>query len=193
MTLTEIVANSHAEQRPTTDEDDKLQCHNGEFCFGAGPQADPAGWACCAERGGRAMCPPNWPIMCAQGGDLADRGGYSLNPGVSDGWCWDSPEKCDGAGGVAHLDACPSGKWCFEIALQEAPCLDQWHVDETVNWMVLEEGSFNSDDGAHFQVGKLQVVGDGWTRSVSSPATALRSLTTPHRCFQCRLPQHWLF
>jgi hypothetical protein len=22
--------------------------------------------------------------------------------------------------------SCPGGKWCFEIALQEAACLDQW-------------------------------------------------------------------
>jgi len=82
--------------------------------------------------------------MCAQGGDLADRGGYSLNQGVSDGWCWDSPEKCDNAGSVAHLDACPSGQWCFEIALQEAPCL----VNTTACKRLFSLGCVPHTDGA---------------------------------------------
>ena len=60
-------------------------------------------------------------------------------------------------------DACPGGRWCFDIALQEAECLDQWHADEETSWMVLEEGSFHSDDGAAFQVGKTQVASGGWT------------------------------
>lgn len=60
-------------------------------------------------------------------------------------------------------DTCPGGRWCFDIALQEAECLDQWHADEETSWMVLEEGSFHSDDGAAFQVGKAQVASGGWT------------------------------
>ena len=41
--------------------------------------------------------------------------------------------------------------------VQEAPCLDQMHADETVSWMVMEEGTWFSDDGAQIQVGKVQV------------------------------------
>lgn len=33
-------------------------------------------------------------------------------------------------------DSCPGGGWCFDIALQEPQCLDQFHTDETVSWMV---------------------------------------------------------
>ena len=52
--------NSHAERRPTTDEDDKLQCHDGTTCYGDGPKKSADGWSCCASHGGRAMCPPNY-------------------------------------------------------------------------------------------------------------------------------------
>ena len=54
----------------------------------------------------------------------------------------------------------------------QATCLDQWHAEEEVHWMVMEEGSFMSDDGAQFQVGKAQVGGDGWTSVVSTATVA---------------------
>jgi hypothetical protein len=64
-----------------------------------------------------------------------------------------------------HVDSnpCPGGGWCFDIALQETSCSDHWHVDEEVDWLALEEGIFSSDAGSHFQVGKAQVAGGGWT------------------------------
>jgi hypothetical protein len=54
------------------------------------------------------------------------------------------------------------GGWCFEIAVQEPKCKDQWHVKEDLSWMVLEEGSFMSDNGALLQVGSVQLAGHGW-------------------------------
>ena len=60
-------------------------------------------------------------------------------------------------------ETCPSGRWCFDIALQEAPCLDQWHAEEVVPWVVFEEGNFHSDDGAQIQIGKAQAATGGWT------------------------------
>ena len=55
------------------------------------------------------------------------------------------------------------GGWCFEIALQEPSCKDQWHADEVVSWVVMEEGSFLSDDGALLQTGMIQLAGNGWS------------------------------
>jgi hypothetical protein len=60
-------------------------------------------------------------------------------------------------------DSCPGGGWCFDIALQEPQCLDQYHKQETVSWMIMDEGTFHSDDGSQFQVGKAQVASSGWT------------------------------
>lgn len=150
--------NNHAELLPTTQETDQMGCHDGTFCFIDGPNADPEGPACCAAHGGRAMCPPNWPVMCTEGGDLEDHRG-----GTSDGWCGQTQEDCAPYGGAMSHELCPSGRWCFDIALQEAPCLDQMHADESVPWMVFEEGSFHSDAGSAFQVGKAQVASGGWT------------------------------
>eukprot|EP00930_Biecheleria_cincta_P070554 TRINITY_DN58195_c0_g1_i1.p1 TRINITY_DN58195_c0_g1~~TRINITY_DN58195_c0_g1_i1.p1 ORF type:complete len:801 (+),score=113.51 TRINITY_DN58195_c0_g1_i1:74-2476(+) len=39
----------------TTANDDQLECKDGTLCFGE---------SCCSGRGGRARCPPNFPIMC---------------------------------------------------------------------------------------------------------------------------------
>ena len=150
--------NNHAEMMPTTQENDLMGCHDGTTCYIDGPNADPAGSHCCAAHGGRAMCPLNWPVMCVEGGDLEDHRG-----GTSDGWCGQTAADCEGSGGIKSHDLCPSGRWCFDIALQEAPCLDQMHADEEVPWVVFEEGSFHSDDGAAFQVGKAQVASGGWT------------------------------
>ena len=105
--------NNHAEFGPTTTEDDQMQCHDGTMCYGDGPNASPEGWACCAAHGGRAACPPNFPIMCAEGGDLEAGHG-----GASDGWCLGTPGECETYGGVHSHDICPGGKWCFEISLQ---------------------------------------------------------------------------
>lgn len=53
--------------------------------------------------------------------------------------------------------------WCFYIALQEPSCLDQWHADEDVSWMVIEEGSWLSDDGKQVQSGVVTAASGGWT------------------------------
>jgi hypothetical protein len=53
--------------------------------------------------------------------------------------------------------------WCFYIALQEPQCLDQWHGDEEVSWMVIEEGSWLSDDGKQIQSGVVRAASGGWT------------------------------
>jgi hypothetical protein len=53
--------------------------------------------------------------------------------------------------------------WCFFIALQEPSCLDQWHTDEEVSWMIMDEGSWLSDNGKQIQVGQATVASGGWT------------------------------
>jgi hypothetical protein len=60
--------------RPTTSVDDMLGCADGSTCMATGPHADAACrdgptqcWDCCESRGGRARCPPNWPLRCAGG------------------------------------------------------------------------------------------------------------------------------
>jgi hypothetical protein len=68
----------------------------------------------------------------------------------------------DAHGHVAS-NACPGGGWCFDIALQETSCSDHWHIDEEVDWLVLEQGIFTTDTGDPVQVGKAQVAGGGWT------------------------------
>ena len=64
--------------------------------------------------------------------------------------------------GDGTLETTGCGGWCFEIALQEPSCKDQWHTEEEVSWMVIEEGSFLSDDGAMLQTGLKQLAGNGW-------------------------------
>ena len=69
--------------RPTTNMENMLGCVDGTQCLAAnsasnngnnpsfltqGQQGVSAGgWGCCNGHGGRAMCPPNMPIMCADG------------------------------------------------------------------------------------------------------------------------------
>ena len=38
---------------------DLLQCMDGSYC-----DASTLGWGCCANKGGRARCPPNYITMC---------------------------------------------------------------------------------------------------------------------------------
>jgi len=47
----------------TLNEDNVLMCYNGTKCY---PGSDPLGWGCCNCKGGRAQCPRNYPVMCAQ-------------------------------------------------------------------------------------------------------------------------------
>ena len=42
-----------------TDTNNLLQCFDGSYCNGS-----TQGWDCCAKRGGRARCPPNYKTMC---------------------------------------------------------------------------------------------------------------------------------
>jgi len=48
-----------------TDQDDKLRCMDGTFCFGDSSDYESDTWKCCNERGGRVGCPPNHPNLCA--------------------------------------------------------------------------------------------------------------------------------
>lgn len=85
--------------RPTTTVDDMLGCNDGSTCMATGPQASAdcrdsptQCWDCCETRGGRARCPPNWPLMCAAG-----------HEGVTD---WDPTivicsDSCESFGGMA--------------------------------------------------------------------------------------------
>eukprot|EP01045_Picozoa_sp_COSAG04_P007683 COSAG04_NODE_407_length_14863_cov_24.011244_11_plen_608_part_00 len=68
---------------------------------------------------------------------------------------------------VRHGQGCAG--WCFDIKIQEPPCLDGPHPNaETVNWMVIESGSWAtegcqgcSNDEAHMlQAGVVEVEGD---------------------------------
>eukprot|EP01052_Picozoa_sp_SAG31_P009527 SAG31_NODE_502_length_14826_cov_5.474299_7_plen_259_part_00 len=60
-------------------------------------------------------------------------------------------------------DRCPTPQtWCFSVRLQEPQCLDDQHVPENLNFLVLESGEFASDEGAMFQVGKSVIAGGGF-------------------------------
>ena len=76
----------------STDEDGKLKCGDGTFCYA---DVDQDGeWeqaSCCNDHGGRAKCAADKPYMCAQedkcaggqdyccsSGDCSDSGGYRL-------------------------------------------------------------------------------------------------------------------
>ena len=50
---------AHGTEPWTTDTANLLQCMDGSYCDGATD-----GWGCCADNGGRARCPPNYPHMC---------------------------------------------------------------------------------------------------------------------------------
>jgi len=70
----------------TTDVDDMFRCMDGTTCMGD----HKAGiWDCCDPNGGRAMCPPNWPVMCAN---------PVGSPAGTDYACWDTAAKCDEGG-----------------------------------------------------------------------------------------------
>ena len=50
---------------------------------------------------------------------------------------------------------------CFDIKLQEPPCLDGAHpATEDVDWMVIESGSWSGDEGHMIQAGLLEIEGD---------------------------------
>lgn len=70
-----------------------MECGNGESCSAA---TDPKGWSCCSDRDGRARCPANYPVMCAQENCAA---------GGTDYCCW-STAMCANLGGVRE---CPAG------------------------------------------------------------------------------------
>ena len=73
----------------TTSEDNVLECADGTTCIGDDNDHIDGNWDCCDQRGGRARCPPNWPIMCA-----LPKG----SPAGTDFSCWDE-EGCEERGG----------------------------------------------------------------------------------------------
>jgi hypothetical protein len=88
---------------------------------------------------------------------------------------------CDGTTCKDRIAGSHCRGWCFELALQEPSCLDQHHKKEKVSWMVLEEGSFISDDGALLQAGTVNLAGAGWY-DVSFKGTGFKE--TPARISQ---------
>jgi len=67
----------------TSSTDNMLVCNDGSTCMGDDNDHEDGNWDCCDGRGGRAMCPPNWPYMCA------DPKG---SPAGTDYSCWDDCE-----------------------------------------------------------------------------------------------------
>jgi len=49
----------------TTNTDNLLACYDGTTCLGNDNDHVNGNWDCCDNRGGRIMCPPNYPNMCA--------------------------------------------------------------------------------------------------------------------------------
>ena len=50
--------------------------------------------------------------------------------------------------------------WCFDIKIQEAPCMDGTHITEIISWMVMESGSWTGDEGYVIMAGVTEVEGD---------------------------------
>lgn len=49
--------------------------------------------------------------------------------------------------------------WCFDLRIQEADCMDDGHLEETVSWMAAESGTFLTDDGTTLQAGSTTTRG----------------------------------
>ena len=84
--------------------------------------------------------------------------------------------------------------WCFYIALQEPSCLDHWHTAETASWMVMEEGSWLSDNGRQIQVGHATASTGGWTwvnTTACKRCFSLGCIFTPMALFSGPLPRNW--
>ena len=64
-----------------TDRYNILQCNDGYECDGA---KHPRKWSCCRAHGGRAKCPRNSPLMCAE----------RICAGRSDHCCSDHDTNC---------------------------------------------------------------------------------------------------
>ena len=58
--------------------------------------------------------------------------------------------------------------WCFDLRLQEADCMDDGHVEESVSWMAAESGIFQTDDGTTMQAGSTTTRG-GKFKAVKYP------------------------
>jgi hypothetical protein len=120
--------------RPTTNVDDMLGCNDGTTCMATGPHAAEdcrdspnACWACCEDHGGRARCPPNWPLMCA--------GGHS---GVED---WDESiqicsDSCEHFGGMADRQFIAVAE---ELPWAEARAYCQTHYSDLASIHSAEE------------------------------------------------------
>ena len=60
---------------------------------------------------------------------------------------------------LRHGQGCDG--WCFDICIQEPPCMDGAHpAPETVHYMVVESGSWSSDEGTMLQAGVNEIDGD---------------------------------
>jgi hypothetical protein len=61
------------------------------------------------------------------------------------------------AANLATDDACNGH--CFDMRLQEPSCFDDLHLAEEIHYLVLEAGTWYTDQGKMFQVGRLQSSG----------------------------------
>ena len=73
----------------STTSNDVFECHDGTSCNGKA-----MGWACCNDHGGRAKCPANNPVMCAQPLCAAEGRDY----------CCYTEEGCNDYGGVRSCE-----------------------------------------------------------------------------------------
>ena len=78
--------------------DNVFECRNGVRCNG-----ETDGWDCCNLRGGRARCPANNPIMCAQPYCAA---------GGSDYCCY-TEDECSDYGGMRPCNEIETGRNTF--------------------------------------------------------------------------------
>ena len=69
-------------------------------------------------------------------------------------------------------DGCQA--WCFDIRLQEPPCLDDRHGEEFVGWLVIEAGAYLTDEGHVFQAGVETIEGQE-LQPVAFPSTEERA------------------
>jgi len=72
-----------------TNEENKLECGDGTSC-----DANTQGWGCCNGRSGRARCPKNHPIMCAEK-KCAGGKDYCCNTTIPDCLKYGGQRTCD--------------------------------------------------------------------------------------------------
>ena len=150
--LDPTTASEDAENCPwlsqNTEADNVLGCADGTTC-----NAMLEGWECCSSRGGRELCPPNLPNMCAPENACA---------GGSDYCC---EEVCPAEEGGIRSCTSPDGQVLHGADFSDLECSGDitrsWHVEDypTSATTAEESGCIGPLEAAWFE-GEWSIMGE---------------------------------